>query len=171
MARKTGYIYAYTTPAYRRTRWRGRRWGRGLIKVGYTQRDPHTRIREQIGASSPEKTPYTLPLEARAQGFTDKDVHRVLREMGVRNVHNEWFEARERDVRKALKAVGAKSRKGRPASRNRRRRRARQIPRSVILILALAFIAFAYDPARGITALQEIAAFLFAAARESFYTP
>lgn len=109
-----GKIYVYTTPAYRDTRWKGKRKGRGLVKVGYTVRDPHKRIREQIGASSPEKEPYKLLMTAKAVGrrgkpFTDKDVHRRLRDMGCRNVHNEWFEARPEDVRKALRTIGSRS--------------------------------------------------------------
>jgi hypothetical protein len=126
MSQNTGSIYAYTTPAYRKTRWTGRRRGRGLIKVGYTTRDPHVRIREQIGASSPEKEPYTLLLTSRAvkrngRSFSDKDVHRILRGMGVRNVHNEWFEARPEDIKSALKMIDARSlRRG---SRPRRRKK------------------------------------------------
>ncbi|HDZ53457.1 hypothetical protein LCGC14_0044040 [marine sediment metagenome] len=127
MSQQKGSIYAYTTPAYRDTRWTGRRRGRGLIKVGYTRRDPHVRIREQIGASSPEKDPYTLLLTAQAvkrngKTFSDKDVHRILRGMGVRNVHNEWFEARPEDIRSALKMIDARSvRKGRRHSRRKRK--------------------------------------------------
>ncbi len=119
MSQHRGSIYAYTTPAYRDTRWTGRRRGRGLIKVGYTTRDPHVRIREQIGASSPEKDPYTLLLTAKSvsrsgKSFSDKDVHRILRSMGVRNVHNEWFEAEAKDIREALERIDAKSvRRGR----------------------------------------------------------
>lgn len=121
-----GHIYAYTTPAYRRTRWKGARRGRGLIKVGFTTRDPHVRIREQIGASSPEPDPYRLLVSAPARGrrgspFTDKDVHRVLRSMGCHNVHNEWFEATPGDVRKALGQLHARPRALKKATRPRRR--------------------------------------------------
>jgi hypothetical protein len=127
MAARVGQIYAYTTPAYRNTPWKGRRRGRGLIKVGYTQRDAHTRIREQIGASSPEKDPYTLLMTSvaktrRGESFSDKDVHAVLRRMGAKNVHNEWFEATPADVRKALgKLSASKIRKGTPRYPKRRR--------------------------------------------------
>lgn len=161
---RTGHIYAYTTPAYRRTLWRGGRWGFGLIKVGYTSRDPHTRIKEQIGASSPEKNPYTLLLTARARSssgrsFSDKDVHRELRRMGVTNIHNEWFEARPRDVKRALKAVGGKARRGRPPKRRSRRRgRARfsALNMSMVLILAALFGLFAYDPEGGMKIMRTV---------------
>ncbi|MBT28047.1 MAG: hypothetical protein CMO01_00190 [Thalassobius sp.] len=150
-----GTIYAYTTPAYRRTRWSGRRRGRGLVKVGFTRRDPHVRIREQIGASSPEKVPYTLLLTApaktrRGRAFSDGDVHRVLSEMGVRNVHNEWFEATPDDVRRAISRVGGRvdrrRRRSPPGRRRGRGRRSRRRPRltgRLLIVLGLAFVMLA----------------------------
>jgi len=164
MAARLGHIYAYTTPAYRRTKWRGRRWGRGLIKVGFTTRDPHTRIKEQIGASSPEKEPYKLLLNARSKTlsghyFTDKDVHRELRRMGVHNIHNEWFEARPKDVKRAISKVG-----GRLSSVRKyrtRRKSVRGLPTTIIFALGALFVLFANDPQGAIAAIITIFHFLF----------
>lgn len=170
MLKKQGVIYAYTTPAYRRTKWSGGRSGRGLIKVGFTARDPHQRIREQIGASSPEKVPYSLLVTAPARtrkgkAFTDKDVHRELKALGVRNVHNEWFEARPEDVRRALDRLGGRAdRKLHRAPAKRRKRRPRPSRRRksswsswiVCGLIALMFAA-AYQPegfSRTITSLS-----------------
>lgn len=103
-------IYAYTTPAYCDTRWKGRRKGRGLVKVGYTTRDPHVRIREQIGASSPEAVPYKLLLVAPAsdrkgRAVTDKHLHSELKQGGVTHVRGEWFECNAKDIERALRRL------------------------------------------------------------------
>ena len=163
MSQHRGTIYAYTTPAYRNTRWTGRRRGSGLIKVGYTSRDAHVRIREQIGASSPEKNPYDLLLTARATrlngtSFSDKDVHRALRDMGVRNVHNEWFEAEPNDVRAALKRVEAKKVRAGGKRPRRRRRPApfRRIKLFLYTILTLSLFAAAVFPHQARTAGSSI---------------
>jgi hypothetical protein len=163
VSRRTGHIYAYTTPAYRRTRWRHGRWGWGLLKVGYTTRDPHTRIREQIGASSPEKEPYKLLYAARSRtakgrAFTDKEVHRELRRMGVHNIHNEWFEARPRDVHKAIKKIGGK--RSSIKKRKSRRKSDRGFPKVATLILALIFIGFAIDPGGAVSVTKNISEIL-----------
>jgi hypothetical protein len=98
-------------PAYCDRPWRGKRRGNGLLKVGYTSRDAHERIREQIGASSPEKDPYNLVLDVPARTkagrrISDHDVHRIMKKQGVHHVHKEWFEATEHDVRRAITALG-----------------------------------------------------------------
>lgn len=164
-----GTIYVYTTPAYRATRWQGAKRGRGLVKVGYTSRDPHVRIREQIGASSPEKEPYELLLAApaetrRGQPVSDKDVHRVLRNRGFRNVHNEWFECRPKDVRAALDDLGARHPRRRPAPKTRKRakkaRRTGRGPSLVFLAIAAGAIWYGWsDPTRAITEIGHLAIF------------
>lgn len=167
MAQAKGRIYAYTTPAYRRTLWRGRRWGRGLLKVGYTTRDPHIRIREQIGASSPEKKPYELLVSAHAvtksgARFTDKDIHRIMRGMGIRNVHNEWFEARPRDVRRALKQVGGQiARKEKKRAGRTRKRSKSPFPKTMLLISAVIFGSYAYNPIWTFAKIKMIMHFLY----------
>ena len=91
-------IYAYTIEQFAETAWVGDRKGKGLIKVGETQRIVGTRIREQLNAvKMPVSTPYTLLLAESAitddgRIFTDKEVHRALARAGVRNVNGEWYE-------------------------------------------------------------------------------
>jgi hypothetical protein len=60
---KNPKIYAYTTPHYANTPWKGNRQGQGLLKVGYTERDVRTRIAEQFPTKTPEKQPFTILLE------------------------------------------------------------------------------------------------------------
>lgn len=162
-----GTIYVYTTPAYRATRWQGAKRGRGLVKVGFTTRDAHTRIREQIGASSPEKVPYELLLTApaetrRGQPISDKDVHRILRNRGFRNVHHEWFECRPKDVRSALDDLGAQRGRGRSrapmrptAKRGRAGRRANPL---VLLVIGGLVGWWAWsNPAQAIASFENLA--------------
>ena len=85
---------------------------RGYIKVGYTERDVDTRIREQTHTVA---VPYRV-LETwtamRSDGscFTDKDLHAVLRRKGFRQLNegedrNEWFRCTVNDVKAAVYAV------------------------------------------------------------------
>ena len=79
----------------------------GYIKIGYTERDVNTRIKEQLGAS---RAPYELLYtESAMRGdgsvFTDHDVHAILRRKGFRNLDiadgNEWYDCSVGDVRAA----------------------------------------------------------------------
>ena len=79
----------------------------GLIKVGYTDRDVRTRIKEQLGTAGIE---YTILLEESAMrhdgsSFTDHDIHRTLRRKGFANPHGEWFKCSVEDVKAALLAI------------------------------------------------------------------
>lgn len=104
-------IYAYTIERYQNTEWCGSRPGNGLIKVGETQRDVRTRIREQLEAvKMPIATPYELFLAEPAithdgRVFTDKEVHRALERAGVSNVDGEWYECTPEEVLSAIQAV------------------------------------------------------------------
>ena len=104
-------IYAYTIKEYADTTWMGERKGKGLIKVGETQRDVDVRIREQLnGIKMPVSTPYTLFLAESAvtddgRVFTDKEVHKALERAGVRNVDGEWYECTPLEVTGAIQAV------------------------------------------------------------------
>ena len=77
-------IYTYTTPENARLAWKGRRKGRGLVKVGYTDLDAHVRIRQQlVNIKMPVDTPYDLLLAESAvtndgRVFDDHAVHRML---------------------------------------------------------------------------------------------
>jgi hypothetical protein len=104
-------IYAYTTPDFSKMAWKGDRKGRGLIKVGFTDRDVTVRIHEQLNAIKlPSKNSFELLLAEAAitsEGlfFMDHDVHAQLVSAGVTRVDGEWFEATTNEVLLAIHAV------------------------------------------------------------------
>ncbi len=85
---------------------------RGYIKVGYTERDVETRIREQTHTTA---VPYTIlgtwpAMRNDGSCFTDHDVHAALRAKGIRRLNagedrNEWFRCSLADVQAAVIAV------------------------------------------------------------------
>lgn len=80
---------------------------KGLVKVGYTDRDVRTRIKEQLGTAGLK---YTVLLEESAMrhdgsSFTDHDIHRYLRRKGFSNPHGEWFKCSVKDIKTALLAI------------------------------------------------------------------
>jgi hypothetical protein len=112
-------IYAYTTAEYATTQWQDGS-GFGLLKVGYTTRtNAEDRISEQFGVLQPVAKPWRLELVASATSvdgvFTDKAVHKVLRQMGRRQISvadetghrktSEWFECTAADVNAAIKQL------------------------------------------------------------------
>ena len=81
---------------------------RGYVKVGYTERDVETRIREQIGASH---VPYELLYTESAMTedgsvFMDHDVHAILERKGFKKLNipddNEWYNCSVGDVKAAV---------------------------------------------------------------------
>lgn len=94
-------IYAYedTHPQYK-----------GLLKIGYTTKDVRERVQEQYPTLRPGEPPYRIVLEESAMrndgsAFTDRDVHRYLRERGIPNVQGEWFQCTVEEVRAAVLAI------------------------------------------------------------------
>lgn len=91
-------IYAYTD-----TRWSG------MIKIGYTTRDAETRIKEQHPIATPTKTWKIIFSESaiRSDGssFDDHDIHKYLRNKGIKNPEGEWFECSFEDLKVAYIAV------------------------------------------------------------------
>ena len=84
-AHPTIYAYEDTHPQYR-----------GLLKVGYTSVDVQHRVAQQYPTLRPGARPYRIVFEESAMrgdgtSFTDHEVHRVLRRMGVENPEGEWF--------------------------------------------------------------------------------
>lgn len=84
----------------------------GLLKIGYTtQEKVMERIKQQYGASvATKKKPYKLEYKTEAftdehRLFTDKEVHRVLKKMGLINTNNEWFECTLDDVKAAIQSI------------------------------------------------------------------
>lgn len=98
-ATPTIYAYEDTNPQYA-----------GLLKIGYTTGDARARIAQQYPTVRPGDPPYVIHLEEsamRADGtaFTDRDVHRALRNKGFRNEAGEWFKCTVDDVRAAIIAL------------------------------------------------------------------
>jgi hypothetical protein len=90
---------------------------KGLLKIGYTERDAQTRVAEQLQTSG---VPYSIVLEESAMrtdgsSFTDHDIHRHLRKRGIFNPEGEWFQCTGKDVASAIIAV-----KGRKEIENNR---------------------------------------------------
>ena len=82
---------------------------KGYLKIGYTDRNVETRIKEQLHTSS---VPYKIILKEsamRADGtcFADHDVHTILRQKGFLQLNedvdkNEWFCCGAKDVLSAI---------------------------------------------------------------------
>lgn len=104
-------IYAYQLDQFKDLPWTGGRPGKGLIKVGYTDRDVTVRIKEQLhGVKMPVDTPYDLLLTEPAitQGglaFLDHDVHKALVAAGVHRREGEWFECTPHEVKAIIDLI------------------------------------------------------------------
>ena len=100
-------IYAYTTAEYSKRKWTGQRAGSGLLKIGYTEREVETRMREHFPTKSPDQKPFEIVFIADAiteQGdfFTDHAIHRILVAKGFNRVGGEWFECSVEDLKNAI---------------------------------------------------------------------
>ncbi len=98
-SRPTIYAYEDTNPQYA-----------GLLKVGYTTADAQSRVAQQYPTLRPGKPPYRIVLEESAMrgdgsGFTDHDVHRYLRMIGIKNPKGEWFRCTVEKIKAAVIAV------------------------------------------------------------------
>ncbi len=80
---------------------------KGQIKIGYTDRDAHTRIKEQIGATRADFKIVFEESAMRADGssFTDKAVHALLRKDKIKNPEGEWFVCTLNQLRKAIHEI------------------------------------------------------------------
>lgn len=81
----------------------------GYIKIGYTDRDVETRIKEQMHTSGLKANLLYTESAMRSDGsvFTDKDIHRILRRKGFRQLNegedrNEWYNCSVADVKAAI---------------------------------------------------------------------
>jgi hypothetical protein len=108
-SKPTIYAYKDTNPQYE-----------GLLKVGYTTGDVKDRVAQQYPTRRPGKPPYIIVLEKSAMRndgtvFTDHEVHRALRDIGVKNPKGEWFRCSTEQVKAAVIAVrrGEKTEKSR----------------------------------------------------------
>lgn len=92
-------IYAYELPNDSKRK--------GQIKIGYTDRDAYTRIKEQIGATRAEFKIVFEESAMRADGssFTDKTVHALLRKKNIKNPDGEWFVCTLNQLRQAIHEI------------------------------------------------------------------
>ncbi|MFM2194686.1 MAG: hypothetical protein RL092_286 [Bacteroidota bacterium] len=77
---------------------------KGLLKIGYTDRDAQTRIKEQLGTAAIQ---YKIVFEDSAMkrdggSFVDHDIHRILRKKGIKNPEGEWFKCTIGDLKAAV---------------------------------------------------------------------
>ena len=104
-ANPTIYAYSDKNPQYD-----------GMLKVGYTIKSAATRVAEQYPILKPGDIPYTIHVDEpaiRKDGsvFTDKDVHRILRNRGIIQLHDkdgkltEWFQCDVKDVMAAITSL------------------------------------------------------------------
>lgn len=98
-SKPTIYAYEDTNPQYK-----------GLLKIGYTAVDVQKRVEEQYPTKRPGNLPYKIVLEESAMRndgtvFTDREVHKYLRDIGIKNPEGEWFKCSVKDVKSAVIAV------------------------------------------------------------------
>ena len=89
----------------------------GYIKIGYTDRDVETRIKEQLHAAAIKFKVLFKESAMRPDGtcFTDKDVHRLLRHKGFLQLNegedrNEWFRCALTDALTAVEELRTETR-------------------------------------------------------------
>ena len=85
---------------------------KGYIKVGYTDRDVETRVKEQLHTSGIEYKILLKESAMRSDGtcFTDHEIHTVLKRKGFLQLNqgldkNEWFNCTIKDVISAINYV------------------------------------------------------------------
>jgi hypothetical protein len=95
----TPTIYAYELPNDSSRK--------GQLKVGDTNRTAQERIKEQIGATRAE---FNIVLEVSAMrkdgsSFRDHEIHKYLRNQGIKNTDGEWFKCTVKEVQAAIIAI------------------------------------------------------------------
>ena len=91
-------IYAYTEPKYKEREWEGARQGKGLLKIGYTERkDVLNQIGEQFPPKKADVQPYELLFVTEAVDdngavFKEQLLYRLLLDRGVRRINGDWLE-------------------------------------------------------------------------------
>jgi hypothetical protein len=98
-ANPTIYAYEDTNPQYF-----------GLLKIGFTTIDAKSRVAQQYPIIKPGQLPYRIVFEESAMrndgsSFTDHDVHRYLKKIGIVHKAGEWFECTLKDVKAAVLAL------------------------------------------------------------------
>jgi len=98
-ANPTIYAYEDTNPQYF-----------GLLKIGFTTIDAKSRVAQQYPIIKPGQLPYRIVFEESAMrndgsSFTDHDVHRHLKKIGIVHKAGEWFKCTLKDVKAAVLAL------------------------------------------------------------------
>jgi hypothetical protein len=98
-SKPTIYAYEDTNPQYQ-----------GLLKIGYTTVDAQTRVASQYPTLRPGKPPFRIVLEESAMRndgtvLIDHEVHRYLKDKGIKSPKGEWFECSIDKVRAAVIAI------------------------------------------------------------------
>ena len=80
---------------------------KGLLKVGYTDRDAKTRVAEQLKTSQVQ---YKIVLEVSAMrnngsSFSDHTVHNHLEKNGIKREQGEWFRCTVKDIEAAILSI------------------------------------------------------------------
>ena len=81
---------------------------KGLLKIGFTDRDAQTRVKEQLGTPALE---YQIVLEESAMrndgtGFRDQDIHAILKRWGIEQYKNsEYYRCTLNDVLRAIELL------------------------------------------------------------------
>jgi len=80
---------------------------RGLLKIGYTERDVRRRVAEQVSTAKVKASIVFAESAMRPDGstFSDHDIHRALTRRGLQGEGGEWFRCTAEDVRAAYIAV------------------------------------------------------------------
>ncbi len=83
---------------------------KGLLKIGFTNKNARDRVAEQYPIKRPGPLPYKIVIDESAirsdgSSFTDRDVHKVLRAKGFLNPEGEWFQCSTSDVRSAIASI------------------------------------------------------------------
>lgn len=95
----TPTIYAYVLPNDNSRK--------GQLKIGDTNRTAKERIKEQIGATRAE---FKIVLEESAMrkdgsSFRDYEIHKYLRNKGIKNTDGEWYTCTVKDLKAAILGV------------------------------------------------------------------
>ncbi|MDP2681352.1 MAG: DEAD/DEAH box helicase family protein [Deltaproteobacteria bacterium] len=98
-SKPTIYAYEDTNPQYK-----------DLLKIGYTTVSAQSRVSQQYPTRRPGKPPFRIVVEESAMRnegtvFTDHDVHRHLRSIGIKNPDGEWFKCTVADIKSAIIAI------------------------------------------------------------------
>lgn len=98
-ANPTIYAYEDTNPQYK-----------GLLKVGFTINSVQDRVAQQYPTLRPGPAPYKIVFEESAMrndgtAFTDREVHRYLRQKKVSNPEGEWFKCGVKEIKAAMLAL------------------------------------------------------------------